>query len=118
MAEIKRLEVWKPHLGSYRNVGDGYENQQFFRTSLGSLVATDMSRKAGISEAQGREGSGCQVWLKQAESTILLGGLCGCVSRESQTRDSKQNLQGIDPAEGKLMRIFRTTSTGELLDMS
>lgn len=33
MAEVKKLEVWKPHLDGYRNVGDGYENQQLFRTS-------------------------------------------------------------------------------------
>lgn len=33
MAEVKRLEVWKTHLGDYRNVGDGYEDQQLFRTS-------------------------------------------------------------------------------------
>lgn len=25
MAETERLEVWKPHLGGHRNVGDGYE---------------------------------------------------------------------------------------------
>lgn len=46
------------------------------------------------------------------------GGLCGSVSPESQMQDTKQNPQGVDPADGKLMRVFRTTPTGELMGMS
>lgn len=92
MVEVKRLEVWKPHLGSYRNVGDGYENQQFFRTSLQSLVAVGGSRKQEYLRHRVEK----TVAVKSGSSmhTILLGGLCGCIFRESQTQDTKQNLQG------------------------
>lgn len=76
-----------------------------------------MSGKARLSEARGREGIGCQVWLEHAESTTSLGDLCGRVSLESQTQDTKQNPQGVDLAERKLMRISSST-TGELMGVS
>lgn len=71
--------------------------------------------KAGILGATGRENSGCQVWLEHVHNT--LGRSVWQCGTRVLISGHKQSLQGADPAERKLMGIFRTI-TGELMGMS
>lgn len=97
MVEVKRLEVRKPHLGSYRNVGDGYENQQFFRISLRSLVASDVSRKQEylrhrVEKAEAVK-SGSSMPSPQSSWEVCVDAYPGSPRLRTQNRTSEELIQ-------------------------